>query len=107
MSTTFATEKDVSNELPTPERCTEVAEFLKNLAHPQRLMILCLLSKGPMNVTELTEKIGASQSGVSQFLTRMKLAGLIEGERDGKTVVYRIASNDVERLLTSLHDIFC
>ena len=97
----------MSTDLPTIDQCTEVAEFLKNLAHPQRLMILCLLSQGPMNVTELTDKIGASQSGVSQFLTRMRLAGLIEGERDGKTVIYRIASQDAERLLNSLHDIFC
>ena len=44
METVTETPATVSNELPTPEMCTEVAEFLKNLAHPQRLMILCLLS---------------------------------------------------------------
>ena len=93
--------------LPTVERCEEVAAILKNLAHPQRLMILCLLVERPRSVKELTEAIGATQSGVSQFLMRMKLEGLIAGERDGKSTIYHIAAPEIAQLLGSLHEIFC
>ena len=93
--------------ISTPERCAGVSRLIKNLAHPHRLMILCLLSETPRTVTELTEAINASQSGVSQFLTRMKMEGLIAGDRQGRTVTYRIVSPELRQLLASLGEILC
>ena len=42
-----------------------VAEMLKLMAHPHRLMILCLLAESERNVTELVEAIGVNQTAVS------------------------------------------
>ena len=89
-----------------PKNCEKVAEVLKNLSHPPRLMILCYLSIKPRNVNELSNLTGCSQSAVSQFLSRMKHQGLIESERDGHFVNYRIADPQIMQLMESLHKIY-
>ena len=88
------------------ESCKDVAHILKNLSHPSRLMILCLLAEGPANVNVLTEKCGISQSAVSQFLARMRLQGIVEPERHGQHVYYKVSDPRILELLLSLHRIF-
>ncbi len=87
--------------------CDEVSKILKASAHPQRLMILCYLSEGNRTVGEIEEFCGMSQSATSQFLVRMKLEGLIDSEKAGKFVCYRIADSRIKDLISSLHHIFC
>lgn len=84
-----------------------VAGLLKQLAHPQRLLILCSLAEGEKSVGEIEEICGASQSAVSQFLKGMRLEGLIDFRRDGKQVYYKIADKRVLELIKSLYVIFC
>ena len=88
------------------KHCEKVAEILKNLSHPQRLMILCYLSMKPRNVNELSELTDCSQSAVSQFLSRMKHQGLIESDREGHFVNYKIADPKIMELMESLHRIY-
>ena len=89
-----------------PKNCKKVAEILKNLSHPDRLMILCYLSITPRNVNELAELTECSQSAVSQFLTRMKHQGIIESERQGHFVNYKISDPKIMELMESLHKIY-
>jgi len=89
-----------------PKNCKKVAEILKNLSHPDRLMILCYLSIKPRNVNELSELTECSQSAVSQFLSRMKHQGLIESDREGHFVNYKIADPKIMELMESLHKIY-
>lgn len=85
----------------------EVAALLKQLSHPQRLLILCGLAEGEKTVGEIENTCGASQSAVSQFLKGMRLEGLIEARRDGKQVYYKIVDKRVLTLIRSLYLIFC
>lgn len=85
----------------------EIAALLKQLSHPQRLLILCSMAKGEKSVGEIEEACGASQSAVSQFLKGMRLEGLIESRREGKQVFYRIVDKRVLELIRSLYQIFC
>lgn len=85
----------------------EVASLLKQLSHPQRLLILCHLAGGEKSVGEIEEACGASQSAVSQFLKAMRLEGLIDSRRDGKKVFYQIVDERVHDLIKSLYRIFC
>ena len=71
------------------------AEVLKTLANPRRLDILHRLAEGPCEVGRLAEEIGASQPNVSQHLSVLRSAGLVEAERDGREVRYRLADPDV------------
>jgi ArsR family transcriptional regulator len=71
------------------------AEVLKTLASPRRLEILHALARGPMEVGRLAELIGATQPNASQHLAVLRAAGVVEAERDGREVRYRLADPDV------------
>jgi DNA-binding transcriptional ArsR family regulator len=71
------------------------AETLRTLANPRRIQILHALADGPTEVGRLAREIGASQPNVSQHLAVLRGAGLVEAERDGRGVRYRLADPDV------------
>jgi ArsR family transcriptional regulator len=71
------------------------AEVLKTLASPRRLEILHAIAAGPLEVGRLADLIGASQPNVSQHLAVLRGAGLVEAERNGREVRYRLADPDV------------
>jgi DNA-binding transcriptional ArsR family regulator len=71
------------------------AEVLRTLASPRRLEILHALARGPMEVGRLAELIGATQPNASQHLAVLRTAGIVEAERDGREVRYRLADPDV------------
>lgn len=71
------------------------AEILKTLASPRRLEILHRLADEPTEVGRLAEGLGISQPNVSQHLAVLRSAGLVEAERDGREVRYRLSDPDV------------
>ena len=67
------------------------ADVLKAMAHPTRLFIVDELSRrGERCVCELTELIGADMSTVSRHLALLKGAGIVEDEKRGSQVYYRL-----------------
>lgn len=85
----------------------EVAALLKQISHPQRLLILCSMVDGEKSVGEIERACGASQSAVSQFLKGMRLEGLVESRREGKQVFYRIHDERALNLINFLYKVFC
>jgi len=77
------------------EITTLQAEILKTLASPRRLEILHRLFEGPREVGRIAAELGLSQPNVSQHLSVLRTAGLVESERDGREVRYRLADPDV------------
>ncbi|MEX0630304.1 MAG: metalloregulator ArsR/SmtB family transcription factor [Chloroflexota bacterium] len=71
------------------------ADVLKALAHPRRLRIIHRLADGPAEVGALATELGMSQPNVSQHLAVMRAAGIVEAERIGREVRYRISDPDV------------
>ncbi len=61
-----------------------------------------LLAEGEVCVKGLEEVLGISQPSVSQHLARLRYAGLIEFERRGHLVCYRLASDRASRILAAL-----
>lgn len=53
-------------------KAERVAEVLKLIGHPKRLLILCQLAVDPKTVGELEKACAISQSQLSQFLSKMK-----------------------------------
>lgn len=66
------------------------AGVIKALAHPTRLFIVDQLSQGEHCVCELTEMIGADVSTVSKHLSVLKSAGIVEDDKRGLQVWYRL-----------------
>ena len=97
----------VKNLRQLKKQSETVAVLLKQVSHPQRLLILCSLAEREMSVGEIEEACGASQSAVSQFLKVMRLEGLVDARRGGKQVFYRVADERVLELMKSLYRIFC
>jgi DNA-binding transcriptional ArsR family regulator len=71
------------------------AEVLKTLSNPRRLEIIHLLADGPREVSRLAEEMGISQPNVSQHLALMRSAGVVESERDGREVRYRLSDPEI------------
>jgi DNA-binding transcriptional ArsR family regulator len=85
----------------------EASAFLKALAHESRLMILCILCEGEKSVTELEHLLKLRQPTVSQQLARLRLDGLVNARRDGKTIHYSLASEDTRLIIGAIHSVFC
>ena len=67
------------------------ARIIKAMAHPTRLFLVDELARnGQRCVCELTEMVGADMSTVSRHLAILKEAGIIEDERRGTQILYRL-----------------
>jgi DNA-binding transcriptional ArsR family regulator len=66
------------------------ARIIKALAHPTRLFIVDELSRGERCVCELTEMVGVEMPTVSRHLSQLKNAGILEDEKRGSQVFYRL-----------------
>lgn len=85
----------------------EAAALLKALANPGRLLLLCQLVDGERGVGELGTATGLAQPSLSQQLAVLRGERLVATRREGKQVVYRIASPAALALLQTLHALFC
>lgn len=66
------------------------ANILKALAHPTRLYIVDVLSRGEKCVCELTSMVGADMSTVSKHLAILRNAGIIQDRKRGPQVYYEL-----------------
>lgn len=88
-------------------KARKAAEFLKALAHENRLLILCLLAEQERSVTELEQLLALSQPTVSQQLGRLRLDGIVETRRDGRVVYYSLADDATRFFIKAVYDKFC
>lgn len=89
-------------------KAAEAAALLKALSNEHRLLILCdLISTEELTVGALVERVGLSQSALSQHLARLREQGLVEFRRESQTLHYRVADPRAAQLIALLRDIFC
>jgi DNA-binding transcriptional ArsR family regulator len=86
---------------------TRASNFLKAIGHEGRMMILCHLVTGEKTVTELEDLLSARQAAVSQQLSRLRLEGLIEPRREGKSIYYRLTDDRSKQIMEVVYDLFC
>lgn len=72
------------------------------MANPRRLAILKLLEAGEMSVTVMADALAISQSSLSQHLSKLRAAKLVQTRRDAQTVFYAIDSPYVAAILHTL-----
>ena len=93
----------------TPNLVQEINQLHANicgaLADPSRILILYLLSEGPLNVNTLVDKLNFPQPTVSRHLKVLRERGLVTAERDGQSVYYNLADNRVIQALDLLRTV--
>ncbi len=78
---------------------TELAEFLRALAHPRRIQILEELRSGEQDVAALAKATELAHSSVSQHLMVLRAHRLVAERRDGRRVIYRLRSRELAEWL--------
>jgi DNA-binding transcriptional ArsR family regulator len=89
------------------DNAVEAAEFLKKLANPNRLMIVCALVEGERSVRDLEDTLGIRQPGLSQQIAELREAGFIVGRKESKSVFYRLADGRAAEFIAMMHRMFC
>src|SRR5919197_2364997 len=85
---------------PAPAPGDLVAKYFRGLGDPLRVRILELLrSEGELSVGELVERLGAPQPKVSNHLACLRWCGFVEGRREHRVVLNRIADPRVLEML--------
>ncbi|HDR5272647.1 ArsR/SmtB family transcription factor [Bacillus thuringiensis] len=81
------------------------ADILRMLGHPLRLMIVReLISKGPLNVSELQKLLRVPQSTMSQQLIKLKQFNMVSYERKGNEIYYIVSD---EKVIESMKELEC
>lgn len=83
----------------------QFARVGKAVASPRRLELLDLLCEGPRTVDALAAQAGQSLANTSHHLQVLRAANLVESERAGTYVTYRIAGDDVCALFSALREL--
>lgn len=84
-----------------------VSEILKLLANKHRLLVLCQLAEGEKSVGTLARSLGVREPAMSQQLAVLRREGLIRPRREGQTIYYDLASEDIRRLMEFLYATYC
>ncbi len=87
-------------DTPNDQQVKAAVTSFSLLADATRVRILWALRQGEADVTTLAVAAGCKPTVASQHLSKLRLAGLVEGERDGRRVRYRIRGSHVRNLLT-------
>jgi len=83
----------------------KIAEIGQVLAHPYRIQILRILSKGELCGCEVAPHFELDQSGISRHLNALRRAGLVTSRRDGVRIYWKLADWQVAKLLLLAEEI--
>jgi DNA-binding transcriptional ArsR family regulator len=74
-----------------------MVEMHKALGHPLRLRLAAMLRQGPLCVCQMTGVLRRAASTVSEHLSELRRAGVVQERKDGRWVEYRLAQEPVAR----------
>ncbi len=83
----------------------QMARLAKALAAPKRIELLDALSQAPRTVERLARDTNQTIANASQHLKVLRAARLVEAEKHGLYVTYRLATEDVARFLVELREL--
>lgn len=82
---------------------TDKAQMLKTMAHPVRLCLLVkLMQDGSCNVGGLQDCLDVAQPTISQHLGKLRAAGIVTAQRNGKEMIYRIGEPSIRAILHAI-----
>lgn len=97
---------DRKNDLIPLDRMVDAATCLRTLAHPHRLRMVQMLLRGEFTVGELAEGCYIAPHMASEHLGKMRDRGLLESERRGRQIFYRVAEPHLANIMNCIEDRF-
>ena len=79
-----------------------MAQRIKVMSHPERLLMLCRMDEGEVSVNELVGITGLSQSAVSQHLAMLRTEGVVAVRVEAQTRWYRLTDPVVKGLIAAM-----
>ena len=89
------------------EDIERASRSLKAMAHPLRLKILCTLGNNELSVQEIVDRVGTSQSNISQHLSILRDKGILDSYKDANRVFYHVGDKRTLRLIDMMREVFC
>ncbi len=89
------------------EDIERASRSLKAMSHPLRLKILCTLGDQEVSVQEIVDRVGTSQSNISQHLAILRDKGILSARKDANRVYYRVEDARTLRLIGMMRNVFC
>lgn len=89
------------------EDIDRASRSLKAMSHPLRLKILCTLGDQEISVQDIVERVGTSQSNISQHLAILRDKGILASRKDANRVYYRVGDTRTLRLIGMMREVFC
>ena len=83
------------------------SEILKSIAHPIRMNILCYLMDGEKNVSEIEQQFGSTISNISQHLTVLRKANIINRRKEANYMFYSLKDDTIQKLMETIKALFC
>ena len=84
---------------------SELARITKSMANPHRLEIIELLAQGEFSVEQIAEQTNLSIANASQHLQVLKVAQLVEINRQGNFIYYRLSNSNVFKAWKALREL--
>jgi DNA-binding transcriptional ArsR family regulator len=89
------------------ESADRAADFLRAVAHPGRLRIICALLDGERSASQLALQAQLSGPALSQHAAVLEAEGLITRRRKARSMLYRLAAPEAKSLAELLYRLFC
>ncbi|PTT04615.1 metalloregulator ArsR/SmtB family transcription factor [Caulobacter sp. HMWF025] len=80
-------------------------EVFKALSHPARRRMIAMLREGPLASGEIAARFDMAWPTVSTHLAALKAAGLVETDKDGASVRYRLVISAAEEAVSFLMEL--
>ncbi len=93
----------IASEPLSADNAVQLAHRLKALADPARLRLVSMIAAQPESeacVCDLTEPLGLTQGTVSHHLKVLREAGLVDSDKRGTNVYYRVNPGSLDTLST-------
>lgn len=81
------------------------SELLRAMSHPKRLEVIHLLRERTLSVTQIQRMLDLPQANLSQHLQVLRQAGVVETEKKGKQIFYRLAHKNFARASDLLREV--
>jgi len=99
--------QDIFELIGRKEDIEQAARAMKAIAHPLRLEILCVLSDQEVNVQDIVDAVGTSQSNISQHLAILREKGILRTRKDANRVYYAVSDKRTLQLIAMMREVFC